>query len=290
MADSSLDGTITFGLKDSLYGHAAAANNGNLGIAPKHLIFDRGHGPHKVSFYTDLDLDKVSDDTSSELKVAWLIESPEVHKDAYHKIQDPALYTLFDLVLTCDKTLLELDSRFTFTPVGGCWIPEPNRQLFTKTKDLSIIASNKTDLEGQRLRQEIIEKFSTQINGVFGRGYNEIDDKTDGLRNFRYSLVVENCRTDYYFTEKIIDCFATGTVPIYWGCPSISNFFDPGGIISFNNIEELNKILNEIGPEDYSKRLTSVHNNFSSYHTFAVTEDYIYNEIVLKNPAFANYL
>ena len=34
-----------------------------------------------------------------------------------------------------------------------------------------------------------------------------------------------NGRGDYEFDEKLIDCFLTGTVPIFWGCPSIDKFF-----------------------------------------------------------------
>ena len=55
-----------------------------------------------------------------------------------------------------------------------------------------------------------------------------LKDKIDGLRDYRYHFCIENIKRDYWFTEKLIDCFVTGTIPIYWGCPSI-----------FDNISEL---------------------------------------------------
>ena len=46
-----------------------------------------------------------------------------------------------------------------------------------------------------------------------------------------FSLAVENVAQDDYFTEKLLDCFLTRTVPIYWGCPNAAAYFDPEGIV-----------------------------------------------------------
>ena len=49
-----------------------------------------------------------------------------------------------------------------------------------------------------------------------------------------FSIAIENSRNGCYFTEKILDCFTTRTVPIYWGCPDIGDYFDMNVIITFN--------------------------------------------------------
>ena len=46
----------------------------------------------------------------------------------------------------------------------------------------------------------------------------------------RYHIVIENVRSDYYFSEKLVTAVAAGCVPVYWGCPSIARFFDPDGM------------------------------------------------------------
>ena len=61
---------------------------------------------------------------------------------------------------------------------------------------------------------EVIQKFGNKMT-VFGRGYDPIEFKIDGLKDYRFSVVIENCKRDYWFTEKLIDCFVTGTIPIY---------------------------------------------------------------------------
>lgn len=278
----AVTGPVTASIRDSLFGHAAAASNGDLGIAPQNLRFAREGDLKKVTFYTDLDLLKAKED-SKTYKVAWLIESPEVHKEAYDKIADPSVYRLFDLVLTFDKRLLALDRRFRFCPVGGCWIGLEDRGIGSKSQNVSIIASAKKDYEGQRLRHGVVSKFGKRIDGVFGRGYKPLDNKAEGLKDFRYSIVIENCKTDYYFTEKLIDCFVTGTIPIYWGCPDIGRFFDSQGLITFDSTDDLDKILESLSAEDYTSRLPAIKNNFETAKAYTVTEDYVFNKIIMES-------
>jgi hypothetical protein len=79
-----------------------------------------------------------------------------------------------------------------------------------------------------------------------------------------FTIVIENCKEDYYFTEKLIDCLLSGTIPIYWGCPSIHNFFDKDGILQFNTVEECVQIIKNITENDYFKRLSIVNANFET--------------------------
>ena len=45
-------------------------------------------------------------------------------------------------------------------------------------------------------------------------------DDRNHLFTSMYSVAVESS------SETIIDCLITKTIPIYWGCPNISDFFD----------------------------------------------------------------
>ena len=53
-------------------------------------------------------------------------------------------------------------------------------------------------------------------------------------------------KTQNWFTEKLVDCFRTKTIPIYKGCPNIKDFYNEKGIIFFNSMEELSSILNDV--------------------------------------------
>jgi hypothetical protein len=60
---------------------------------------------------------------------------------------------------------------------------------------------------------------------------------------FHFSVVIENIKADYYFSAKLINCFVHGVVPVYWGAPSISDFFNQSGIIVFNTLEQVYSVV-----------------------------------------------
>jgi hypothetical protein len=92
-------------------------------------------------------------------------------------------------------------------------------------------------------------------------------------------VVVENCKRDYWFTEKLIDCFRSGTIPIYWGCPSIGDFFDLDGIITFDSVDELLEIIKNCDNNLYNSKLESVNNNFNISKNYILPDDHIFNKI-----------
>ena len=84
---------------------------------------------------------------------------------------------------------------------------------------------------------------------------NPIDFKVDGLKNYRFSIVIENSIESDYFTEKLLDCFLTGTIPIYWGTKNIENYFDINGVIFINDESDLSSIINNLTDELYNSKL-----------------------------------
>eukprot|EP00620_Florenciella_sp_RCC1587_P021099 CAMPEP_0182561832 /NCGR_PEP_ID=MMETSP1324-20130603/4262_1 /TAXON_ID=236786 /ORGANISM="Florenciella sp., Strain RCC1587" /LENGTH=60 /DNA_ID=CAMNT_0024774579 /DNA_START=220 /DNA_END=399 /DNA_ORIENTATION=+ len=46
-----------------------------------------------------------------------------------------------------------------------------------------------------------------------------------------FHIAIENVKSNGYFTEKLLDCFLTRTVPLYWGCPNIGEYFEVEGMI-----------------------------------------------------------
>ena len=257
-------------ISDNLFSHA---NSSSWYNSPKNFEWVRDdNGGHIV--LTDNNLIYVSN-YNNKKKYAWLVESPLVTNHSYEFVKKNS--HLFFKIFTFDKEILETTNNSILTPIGGCWILEKDRKIHNKNKKVSIIASNKKHLEGHNLRHEIIKSIN-DID-VFGSGYNPINNKIDGLQNYQFSICVENCKKDYYFTEKIIDCFMTGTIPIYWGCPSIGDFFDIGGVITFNDINELNEKISSFSDNEYEKRIRSVLENFKRAQKYLVSDDLLYDEI-----------
>jgi hypothetical protein len=66
---------------------------------------------------------------------------------------------------------------------------------------------------------------------LYGRGFAPIPDKWDALAGYRYSVAVENFVNPYYWTEKLSDCFLAWTMPIYYGCTNITDYFPAESLV-----------------------------------------------------------
>jgi hypothetical protein len=223
--------------------------------------------------YTDSDLNKSIGKPKS---IAWLIEPIEINSSPYNFVINNK--DKFKIIFTHEKELLDRGVPFEFYPFGGCWISPETQKIYNKNKNISIIASSKNDTSGHRLRHQIVSKFKNLFD-VYGRGYNPIEYKLEGLKEYRFSIVVENCKRDYWFTEKLIDCLRTGTIPIYWGCPSIGNFFNTDGFLIFNSIEELESILNNVDEKLYNEKFKFVEENFNLALNYILPDEIIYKKI-----------
>jgi hypothetical protein len=117
-----------------------------------------------------------------------------------------------------------------------------------KDKEVSIIISNKAFTEGHEQRIKFLDAlkkaFGNRIE-LFGRGYNEIEDKFEALTNFKYSIVMENSSFQDYWTDKLSDTFLCNTYPIYYGCPNILDYFSEDSL-NVINIYKINDSINII--------------------------------------------
>jgi hypothetical protein len=78
-------------------------------------------------------------------------------------------------------------------------------------------------------------------------------DKVDGdwkdnsliksYTNYKFVLAIENTKHWGYITEKIINAFYSGAIPIYWGCSTINNFFNKKSFINVSDFESVEKCI-----------------------------------------------
>jgi hypothetical protein len=183
-------------------------------------------------------------------RVALLLESPLKPFYAHGE----QLARVFSTVYTFSEPLLARGSPFQLFPYGMSWIPQAAAgRLPGKTRLVSFVGSiEHPDNGGYALRKEVVRRLAARGSvDLFGKGIREIASKLVGLQPYGFSIAMENARHNYYFTEKLIDCFLTGTVPIYWGCPDIGRFFDPRGVLSFETPAELDTIVDALSWERY---------------------------------------
>ena len=208
-------------------------------------------------FISDYHLTEVQK-CSNPRKIGWLMEPRAVYSQSYDFVDKNNKE--FDYILTYDKELLSSGRNFLFYPFGVCWIKDFSEPV--KTKMCSIIASDKRNTPGHQFRHKVIDKFK-YIHHYGSNSLNQVEKKEEALKEYRFSIVIENAQYDYFFTEKLIDCIATKTIPIYWGCPSIGNYFNTDGMLRFNTIEELQPIIESLSKDLYDSMLPGALKNLS---------------------------
>ena len=90
---------------------------------------------------------------------------------------------------------------------------------------------------------------------------------------------MENATYPNMFTEKITDCFMTGTIPIYYGISNIGDYFDTNGIITLNDDFKIEDLSFEL----YQSKIESVEKNLHLAIDLLVAEDYIYKNFIELN-------
>ena len=94
--------------------------------------------------------------------------------------------------------------------------------------------------------------------------------KTQLFETFQFSIIIENAKQRNYFSEKIMDCLLAKTIPIYYGCPNIGDFFDVRGFIIIDaeeiepTIHELYYKISQLDEGYYSRHLEFIENNYKA--------------------------
>jgi hypothetical protein len=81
---------------------------------------------------------------------------------------------------------------------------------------------------------------------------------------FQFHLAIENSRQENYFTEKLIDCLVTKTIPLYYGCPNIHEYFDTTGwiVLEHGTVDEIRLKSAVLTSSYYNQYLETVEINY----------------------------
>lgn len=200
---------------------------------------------------------------------AWMLETPATTD------RIAALLPLykFQYVFTHSTVLAQKVPGVRWAPASGIWIHAP--RVRAKTRLVSMITSPKASLDGHRARLQIARRLHSAVD-VFGLN-GRIPFKEMGLNDYMFSVAVENAQSPGYFTEKLLDCFATGTVPIYKGAPDIDTFFNPAGIITLTDGFDPVTLSADL----YHSMLPAIQDNFERCLQYEIPEDYIARRYLL---------
>lgn len=239
----------------------------------------------------------IVEQVKSKYKIGWLREPGCLHPENY-LVADPSR---FDFILTYYKPLLDSGSAgnwrhlgdsifinpYHFTPYAGVWIPKKEWGLHPKTKLCSMLYGNKTATKGHRIRHEIAAAVRPLgIVDFYGYEGEPVDyswqTKVKVLKDYAFTIVTETCWQENLFTEILLDCFAMGTIPIFWGCPNIHEFFNINGIAKFYTIDELLFQLENARLRRFSNWgvFNAIQDNLNRVAAYEITEDWLYENVL----------
>jgi hypothetical protein len=161
----------------------------------------------------------------------------------YVRSYAPAYLSQYDWILTWRDDIPGTNVIHSYC-LDGWWVKRTYDQLKKdspqKTGVISIIGSDKTALEIHRQRyaflNRLIGHFKDKIDvyGSINGAGSYCDDKYVALAPYRYSLAIEADHFPDYWTEKIADCYLCETMPLYFGCPNIGDYFPPESFVSID--------------------------------------------------------
>ena len=260
-----------------------------IGGGFKHCLSTNGYIlPNKVEWVLDnssdisihVDNAIFSPVDKSKTNYAMLSESKTIIGHLYQNIIDriELLENNYEYIFTHDISLLDTSRKIKLIPPPATsWILPEDRKLHPKTKLISMVASIKNMCPDHTYRNQVAHELKNKID-IFGRGRErQIENKINGLKDYCFSVAMENGNYNNMFTEKITDCFVVGTIPVYYGSTSVDNYFNSEGIINLKDFS-----LCDLTYDLYHDKMVYIKENFEIACNFKHPEDFIWEEYINK--------
>jgi len=156
-------------------------------------------------------------------------------------------------------------------------------------KDILVLISNPN---GQ-VRNDFLDKLEKRFSVTYAGGYkNNIGYKLKGNYNsidlkpyisqFKFMVTMENSKMDTYITEKICHSLLSQTIPIYWGSPKVTQYFNEDRYIIYDetNIDVVFEQIDRLLKND-SEWLSVVNKPVFANNKFSRTIQDIANDLKL---------
>jgi hypothetical protein len=230
------------------------------------------------------DIPKSQDDLSS-INILVFQEPNE-----YFGLHDYAIQNkdIFNVILTWSDKVLNNCENAIFLPFGSTWLKkEQHEKEYFKTFQVNHIRGNLLKTYGHTLRFEYHNRANElKIPNTSWETLGKREDieecanmKCDAFGKSQFGVCIENTSHRGYFTEKIIEMFLLKTIPVYWGCSNIGDFFNKEGIITFDNVDDVIHKINNLDKDYYASKKDVIEENYIKALQYVDYEQNIVNKI-----------
>ena len=114
----------------------------------------------------------------------------------------------------------------------------PPADVFARAGFCAAVVSNDYSAARNAVMDELFARGLLQSGGGFRNNTGgPVADKQAFQRGFRFALAIENSADPGYCTEKIVDAWAAGAVPVYGGDPLVKQEFNPAAFVCADDYE-----------------------------------------------------
>lgn len=191
---------------------------------------------------------------------------------------DPAYHDQFSRVLTWNDNLVD-NKKYYKNNFSVNWL---DRYPCNRTEDkfssskLAVMIQTAKNIPGT-LYEKRIKLIQWFLNNalfdldLYGRGwdYNQVpfykgttSNKLDTYQNYKFAITFENCDNAVgYISEKILDAFMAGIVPVYWGAPNVEQHIPPECFVDmrqFDSFEDMHKYIKSVDYKRYCEYLEAI--------------------------------
>lgn len=150
-----------------------------------------------------------------------------------------------------------------------------------KTKGISMICGIKDMCPIHRERMKIAEAIRDKVD-VMGDLYGPRCTIDEAYTQYKFAVVIENYRDDFWFTEKLLNAFSHKTIPIYYGARKIKQIFNNRGIIEVTNLwdipQAIDILISKGIDQEYDRMYHYVKENFDVVQGYLDFEDYFFSK------------
>ncbi|OGB96969.1 hypothetical protein A3F06_01285 [candidate division TM6 bacterium RIFCSPHIGHO2_12_FULL_36_22] len=225
---------------------------------------------------------------SGKKVIAMLFEPRTIEPHSYNK----ASYPYYTTVLTMYDEDVEKVSNCKKLHYPQPILTMREQKSFQEKKLCTMINSNKSSHHKGSLYPERIKAVKFFCNRhpndftFYGQGWDKniwrcygggVKCKSDILINFKFSICYDNTSDAGYLTEKIFDCLEAGCVPIYLGCPNVTDYVPTECFIDmrkFSSYDELYDFVKNMSEEEHQKYLDAIQAFFASEKAHKFSSEY----------------
>jgi hypothetical protein len=178
---------------------------------------------------------------------------------------------------TCILGFNRTEGNFVEFPFYIVYLKSFPELSFEPTKTIpnnytTAVISNGTQNERTRFLDKLDKRMPVMYGGTYKnniggklQGHFATDNLTAFYKNSKFVITMENARIGHYITEKLINGFRAGVIPIYWGSQHIGEHFNSKRFITLDGDTDINSVIDRM-------------ENMSDEEYFKIVNEPIFNE------------